>query len=315
MSRLSEVTDIAIYTRLFDNEAFWRPVMVQIAQRHGLPAAALQRCPTGSAIVYRCAGAILKLFAPFWPEEMQRERLGLRACAQLPIPVPELWHEGCFEDWDYLILQELPGVSLGTLWADLPAVEQGRLLSQAAEIMLALHAQRLPDNPYLGLAWPDFVQQQVQTFAHQQRAKGLAAHWVEPLDQWLQSHFSCLLETSPVLLHSDLTEDHFLVQEQGGHWQVTGLIDFGDLMQGHRVYEFGAPLVFYTRGKPRLRQHFVQQYGLPLDPETENQLFAALLVHRFVNIPWYLKHLCPPDIQDVNALKHFFCGLNENSQQ
>ncbi len=315
MAHLPHVPDISTYSRLFLQNDVWWPAVAEIAQSHGLPTEQLQRCPTGSAIVYRCAGRILKLFAPFWPEESERERLGLSRCAALEIPVPMLYGEGQYQGWDYLILEELPGISLGEVWADLAVPQQRALLTQAADIMQALHGLTVPHDSALEPAWSDFVQQQMQHFAAQQQAKGLSDAWLRPLVHELRTHAPSLLETRPVLLHSDLTEDHFLVQEHNGHWQITGLIDFGDLMQGHFLYEFGAPLVFYTRGKPALRRHFLQQYGLPLNRQTEDQLFAALLLHRFVNIPWYLEHLCPPDIQDVKALKHFFCGLNESSQQ
>lgn len=308
---LPHVPDIASYSDLFGQEAVWLPAITAIARAHHLPTEQLKRCPTGSAIVYRCAGRILKLFAPFWPEESERERLGLSRCAALDIPVPTLYDQGQYQGWDYLILEELPGVSLGAVWADLTVSQQQDLLTQAAAIMKALHRLTVPEPFALEPAWPDFVQQQMQRFAVQQQAKGLSDAWVHPLAQELQTHAPSLLATRPVLLHSDLTDDHFLVQAQDGHWQITGLIDFGDLMQGHFLYEFGAPLVFYTRGKPALRRHFVQQYGLPLNTQTEDQLFAALLLHRFVNIPWYLQHLCPPGIQDVKALKHFFCGLGD----
>lgn len=309
MAHLPHVPDISSYSRLFRQNDVWWPAIAEIAQSHGLPTEHLQRCPTGSAIVYRCAGRILKLFAPFWPEESERERLGLSRCAALDIPVPMLYGEGQYQGWDYLILEELPGISLGEVWADLAVPQQQALLTQAADIMQALHGLTVPHDSALEPVWPDFVQQQMQHFAVQQQEKGLSDAWIRPLVQELETHAPSLLETSPVLLHSDLTDDHFLVQAQDGHWQITGLIDFGDLMQGHFLYEFGAPLVFYTRGKPALRRHFVQQYGLPLNTQTEDQLFAALLLHRFVNIPWYLQHLCPPDIQDVKALKSFFCGL------
>lgn len=309
MTLLPEVPDFSTYETLFKQNELWLPVMQHLCRQHGLPASELQRCSTGSAIVYRCAGHILKLFAPIWPGECAREVLGLSACHSLPVSVPELTGSGQCENWDYLIMQELPGHSLGDLWPTLPTAAQQPLLVQMADIMRALHSLPLPQQGDLGPDWPGFVSTQCAGFARQQLARGLSAAWTEALHDWLHAHLSRLPESASVLLHSDLTDDHFLVQEIQGQWRITGLIDFGDLMQGHPWYEFGAPLVFYTRGRPDLRRQLLKAYGLTLSPELGEALFVVLLLHRFVNIPYYLRHWCPPDIQTAEQMQQFFCGL------
>lgn len=309
MPLLPEVSDFESYESLFKQNQIWLPVMRQLCQQHGLPASELQRCPTGSAIVYRCAGRILKLFAPLWPEEFQRERLGLNSCQGLNIPVPELHDSGQYEGWNYLIIQALPGISLGEVWKTLPQSQQEALLQQAGEIIQALHRLPLPQDAALGPGWPAFVKAQCEGFVQNQTARGLDARWTAELKSWLQEHISSLPEMPPVLLHSDLTGDHFLAQEVQGQWRITGLIDFGDLMQGHPLYEFGAPLIVYTRGRPDLRRRLLTAYGLQPTAELGEALFAALLLHRFLNMPAYLKHWCPPEIQSVKQLQQFFCGL------
>lgn len=309
MQRLPEIPDFETYNSLFKQDEIWLPVMQQLCQQHGLPASELQRCTLGSAIVYRCAGRILKLFAPLWPEECERERLGLASCQGLHIPVPELYGSGQCEGWDYLIIQELPGVSLGAVWKTLPSAQQEALMQQAGDIMRALHQLPLPQGAAVGPGWPAFVQAQSEGFVQNQSARGLDARWTADLNSWLQAHLSCLPDMAPVLLHSDLTGDHFLAQEVQGQWRITGLIDFGDLMQGHPLYEFGAPLIVYTRGRQDLRHRLLTAYGLKPTPELGEALFVALLLHRFLNLPAYLKHWCPPEIQSVAQLQQFFCGL------
>jgi len=309
---LPPVPDLKTYRELFAQDALWLPVMQVLCERHGLPASELQRCNLGSAIVYACQGRILKLFAPLWPEEFPRERLGLEACAHLSVPVPRLEAVGQLENWDYLIMQQLPGVSLGELWPQLKLPEQLKLLQQAGQIMRELHSLPPPPSPWTSQPWPEFVQTRLQAFAQQQRELGLSEAWIAQLLEWLQQHASALPLAESVLLHSDLTGDHFLVEQRQGDWQITGLIDFGDLMGGHWLYEFAAPLVFYTRGQPLLRHALLRAYGL--EPATwpadlENHLLAAILLHRFVNIPYYLKHFCPAETQSLADLQAFFCSL------
>ncbi|MBF2054070.1 MAG: aminoglycoside 3'-phosphotransferase/choline kinase family protein [Candidatus Sericytochromatia bacterium] len=285
MPLLPEISDFKTYESLFKQDEIWLPVMQQLCRQHGLPASELQRCTLGSAIVYRCAGRILKLFAPLWPEEFQRERLGLASCQALSIPVPRLFESGQYEGWDYLIIQALPGVSLGEVWKTLPQTQQYSLMQQAGEIMRALHRLPLPQDEALGAGWPAFMKAQSEGFVQNQTARGLDARWTAELNRWLQTHLSRLPEMPPVLLHSDLTGDHFLAQEVQGQWRITGLIDFGDLMQGHPLYEFGAPLIVYTRGRQDLRHRLLTAYGLEPTPELGEALFTALLLHRFLNMP------------------------------
>lgn len=309
---LPDIPDLKTYNECFEQDELWLLAMQALCERHGLPAEQLKRCTLGTAIVYACAGRILKLFAPIWPEEYQRERLGLEACASLTVTVPRLEAAGQIEKWDYLIMEQLPGVSLGEIWPQLTQAEQIPLMQQAGQIMQAMHAVPLPQSPWTTLPWAEFVQTRLQAFAQQQRERGLSEAWIAQFLSWLQVHCQTLPVAEPVLLHSDLTHDHFLVEQHQGSWKITGLIDFGDLMSGHRLYEFAAPLICYTRGQPVLRQHLLSAYGLTPDlwlPDLENHLLAMILLHRFVNIPAYLKHYCPPDIQTVADFQAFFCSL------
>ena len=58
------------------------------------------------------------------------------------------------------------------------------------------------------------------------------------------THKHLILETEMILLHCDLTHDHFLISPKKDspttaqdYWQLTGLIDFGDAMNAHPLYK------------------------------------------------------------------------------
>lgn len=299
--------------------------MQSIAQHHGLSISALQRMKTGSAIVYACDESILKLFCPYWPEEYAREELGLDYfSAHLSVPVPKIVGRGQVEDWPYLIMQRLPGQAMGPIFGQLQANEQRSLMQQLGTLMaemLALSQTRPLDKVFkaeklkqIQQPWPEFVAQRLSTFALQQAREGLDDVWIKPLDAFLKQQASQLPGPEPLpLLHCDLTEDHLMVEQRQGQWQITGLIDFGDAMCTHPLYDFGAPLVFYAHGRPDLRRALLQAYGFvesELNPELERRLWTALLLHRFADIPYFL-HLAEADWAhgNIKALQAYYCSL------
>ena len=185
--------------------------------------------------------------------------------------------------------------------------------------MEQLHAQPASSDPAFALDWPDFVQQRCQRFAQQQRQNGLADRWAERLEHWLLEHIETLPHTPSKLLHCDLTSDHFLVSPHPGsdpgaadYWRLSGLIDFGDAMNGHPLYEFCAPFVSLTQGQTQLRRQFLLAYGFTADElnaDLSQQLFCTLLLHRFLNIPYYFKVFFESEPTSIKALSDYFCGL------
>ena len=113
----------------------------------------------------------------------------------------------------------------------------------------------------------------------------------------------------PVLLNADVTDEHILVSERGGRWELTGFIDFGDAMLGHPFYDFVAPGCCITHGSPRLQRAMLLAYGFSedqLDATLAAQLMAYTLVHRFANIPHLVKLL---DSQQPTSLQDLKRGL------
>ena len=317
INTIFEIDSLQTYREVFKQEELWLPWMKEICRRHDLPVTELQRQQTGSAIVYATGGCMIKFFAPLWPEEFVREQIGLAHFQQLDdMPVPRLHASGQIENWQYLIIEQLPGVMIHQVWKILELSERLGLMAQVGELMAQLQALPAPEHPAIAQDWQVFVQQQCQGFVKHQTEAGLSQEWAESLQAWLLEQVPQLPALSSRLLHCDLTHDHFLVQQQQGQWRITGLIDFGDAMLAHPYYEFAAPLVFLTgnqtNGDVALRHSLLRAYGFAeaeLGPELENHLWSCILLHRFVNVAWYLRHLCPPEITTPEALQRFFCAL------
>lgn len=180
--RLPEVPDFGAYRQIYLDAEIWLPAMQEICQRHHLPLSELQRLPTGSAVVYECAGQVIKLFAPLWPEEYARENLGLEFFAQkLFVQTPEPLASGYLDQWPYLIMRKLPGVALGQIWAQLPQAEQVdlalqmgtllqsiRKLGEAAEFEYFSSSQSTDasDAQRQFQTWSDYVQSACKTSPH-----------------------------------------------------------------------------------------------------------------------------------------------------
>jgi len=64
-----------------------------------------------------------------------------------------------------------------------------------------------------------------------------------------------------VLLHTELLDEHVLVEERGGRYELSGLIDFADGRVGPAEYDFPAPVEFLFRGQPGLLGFFLRAYG------------------------------------------------------
>lgn len=300
------------YEKIYKKD-IWQPFMEEICKRHHLPIHELKRQKTGSAIVYESAGRIIKLYAPLWPEEVHRERLGLSHCTGLDLPIPDLEFEGKLENWDYIVMEKLAGVMLRDVWKELDAESKMNLVGDAASIIKSFHELPDIDDPWINLDWNEFLVKQKQNFPLQQKKMGLKEPWIEIFSQWLNEHALNIPYSEPRLLHCDLHHDHFLVDRQKGKWKVTGLIDFADAMKCHYLYEFGAPLVFITAGNIELKRAMLLGYGFnenELNEELENHLFASILLHRFTNVPWYIKNILPKPIEHLNDLKNYLCQLN-----
>ena len=92
------------------------------------------------------------------------------------------------------------------------------------------------------------------------------------------------LEFRPVLLNSDITDDHILISRLHGKWKVTGIIDFGDAMMGHPHYEFIAPLLCFAAGEPQLSRALVESYGESFSASLSDRLLTYCLLHKYAKL-------------------------------
>ena len=279
------------YRLIYRDADVWLPAMRVICQRHGLDATQLEFAPPGTHVVFQVRpDRYIKLFAPPWRKDFVPEWLVLRRLSeQLDLPVPRLVAEGTVEDWPYVIVTAVEGVPLCKVWHSMDLSDREHIAASCGGLMAALHAVPTKGLEAIAVDWPTFVESQIQGCTEHLIRSGLDEGWMRAVLEFLDN-LPPLFEPGfrPVLLSADVTDEHILVSQRGGRWELAGFLDFGDAMLGHPHYEFVAPGCCVTRGSPRLQRAMLLAYGYSedqLDRTLARQLMAYTLLHRFVNVP------------------------------
>jgi len=267
------------YRQVYSDTAIWLPAMKAIAARHGLEGSELRRATLGTNVVFRTQRHILKLFSGLWRKDYIAEYEALRHVQGLP--TPQIVAVGELEGWPYLVLTVVPGIPAQAVWGHLDQSSQAGIIETLGGMLGQLHAH----SPVAALAtdWPAFLGDRLATWEDHHQVEGQWRGWIEArVSGFAEPPFS------PVLLNADITEDHLLLSERGGRWEVTGLIDFGDAKMGHPYYEFAAPFAFYTFGCPRLSRLLVESYGLSLSAEVMDRMTTYCLLHEYGRLGQFL---------------------------
>jgi hygromycin-B 7''-O-kinase len=290
--------DAAAYDALHRDDALLARGVQEIARRHGLAPDGAARFPDGSLPVYAVGPAhVLKLYPPCYAHERAIERAGLEAVdGRLGIPTPRVEATGAVDGWRYVLMSRLHGENLAQAWPRIATADRERLMEALGRALAALHAVDASGHDVPRPSWPAFVAEQTETATARQRARGLDDRWVDQIPEFLAS--VALPSDSPSeLLHTEIMREHLLVRETGEGWALSGLFDFEPSMQGAADYEFASVGIFTTCGEPSLLRRLLLAYGKPADElgdDLSRRFLAYALLHRYSNLPWYLRRLPPP---------------------
>ncbi len=216
--------------------------------------------------------------------------------ALAPVATPELLHAGELDGWPYLVMTRLPGASLEDVWPGAAAGEQSQLLAQIGALIARVHA--LDPGPIAAISprWDDFLAAQRAGCVARHTRLGLPAPLLAELDAYLDRVAPAIPRaTAPVILTGEYTPANLLVTGRADRWQLTGLIDFGDVWCGAPDYDLLGPATFLAAGDPtRLRALLVARGYSPgaLVPALRDRLMALLLLHRHSDLD---TQLCIPD--------------------
>jgi hygromycin-B 7''-O-kinase len=256
-------------------------------KRHGLTTEPCVRVLDGSHILFRVGkDHMVKLYCPLFPRDFPAERLTLRALrGRTSLPTPVLQAEGRLDGWPYLVMSRLPGRKLGAVWKRLELEERVRLCGEIGAFMAELRGLASDGLEGLALDWPRFVREQ--------KGRSVTKHHHRSVPEALLRQIPDYLRTAPplygpgfrpVLVLSDLTDEHFLVVKRRGRWELAGCIDFGDARLGHPLYEYVSPAIDIAGGEPEPLMALLLASGLrprDLTPSLRHRLMAYTLLHEY----------------------------------
>jgi len=159
----------------------------------------------------------------------------------------------------------------------------------------------------LTIDWPDFVETRMAARVEQLRHSTLGAEWPLAATRLFESQITSLKEPfDPVLLCADLTDEHVMLCRRDREWRFSGVIDFGDAMVGHPLYEFAAPACSITHDDPALLTELLLAYGFTGADLTEaltERLLAYTLLHRYIDIQELVAMLGTDRVDTLDRLR------------
>jgi hygromycin-B 7''-O-kinase len=268
--KLPQEIDSATYWRDVYKQPlpFWQQALQTIVAVHQLPAQQWSRAALGRNIVFLSPTVVVKLGPPMWPGEMPREVAALQFVAgRLPVTTPRLLATGTLGGWDYLVQERLPGTNLRDLWPDLDDQVRARVAHQHGELMAAIHSLPLHDAPAdLHFDWAAMLAEQHECCARDMREAGVVMALVDQVDAYLAATPWSIEQGESALVHGDLDRLNFLASEIDGVWEITGVVDWGDVKIGPPSHEFISPGIHMYRDNRAELLRWYQGYAL-LRPE------------------------------------------------
>jgi hygromycin-B 7''-O-kinase len=290
--------------RLSNFEAFraWRadasqclPAALDIARHHGLPHRDTKLFLTGTNLVVALDhGLVLKIFPPLLRAQFTSERASLSQLrGRVSVPIPEIVLEGERDQWPYLVITRLHGIIGKDAWPALPEDQKERVLGQIGATIAEV--QRVPVGELSGIEprWDRFMRGQIEGCRARHQRLGLPQKYLDGLDDLLGDAATLIPMDAPlVILTGEYIPENFLLSDEAGDWNLSGLIDFGDVMTGWGEYDLLGPSAFMTAGMPRRVRSLFAGFGYSntdINPTLQRRLLALLLLHRHSDP---VRHIC-----------------------
>ena len=285
---------------MFRDEGHWHPWVHAALAAAGLPPAVELRAGTpGTFPTYLTGtGLVVKLFAEVEDGGAchDAEVLAAEALRGSGLPVPavvadgELYPDASGWRWPFLVTEEAPGVPLAAVSEELSVAARRTLAEDVGAFLRTLHALPPPTG-----SWDAFLT--VLERRHRQvphddltRHGHLAPHLLEEIPAFLERYpdearFDAT--QPPAFLHADLHRDHLFVDPATGH--LRSVIDWGDVLEGDRWYDFGALVTGSFHADPAMTATCYEAYGERPDPHVQ---LARVLLHG-----WDLFDAVPDDVR------------------
>lgn len=287
---LNSINSFEEFEQLKLSSTFFEKVMEEILTNHHFPLKPLALFSEGTNIVFSYDNnLVIKLYPPFHQDQFESERLVLRALEKkLSIDAPSIRYEGDIADWPYIIMTQLDGTLLETLWPTLDHNNKLVIIREIGALIKEVHSLPTTGLESIDCHWTNFINNQIKHCVAHHQTKNLPIPLLEQIPAYIEEIDKTLSPIDkPVLLTGEYTPMNFLVTQLDGVWHLSGLIDFGDTMLGHCQYDLLGPGAFLIQGNKELLSTFLSAYGyLPneLNSELSHKLTALMLLHKYSNL-------------------------------
>jgi hygromycin-B 7''-O-kinase len=209
------------------------------------------------------------------------------------VPIPEIVLEGERDQWPYLVITRLSGVIGKEAWPALPEHQKERVLGQIGATIAEVQRAPLGKLSRIEPRWDQFMRGQIEGCRARHTRLGLPQKYLDGLDDFL-GHATRLIpmDAAPVILTGEYIPENFLLSDDAGDWNLSGLIDFGDVMTGWGEYDLLGPSAFMTAGMTRRVHSLLAGFGysrMDLNPSLQRRLMALMLLHQHSDP---LRHIC-----------------------
>lgn len=309
---LTSINSFEEFEQLKLNSTMFEEVMEEILANHHLPLKPLELFSEGTNIVFSYDNnLVIKLYPSFHQDQFESERLVLRALeSNLSIETPSIRYEGEITGWPYIIMTQLDGTLLETLWLTLDHDNKLAIMREIGALIKEVHSLPTKGLESIDCHWTSFIKHQIKHCVAHHQVKKFPGSLLEQIPAYIEQVDKTLSQIDkPVLLTGEYTPMNFLVTQIDGVWHVSGLIDFGDTMLGHYQYDLLGPGAFLIQGNKELLSAFLNAYGyLPneLNSELSHQLTALMLLHKYSNLEvqvripdWKNKVTSLKDLEDL----------------
>lgn len=262
----------------------------EIIERRRLLEAPLKLFSEGTNIVFSYGdNTVIKIFPPCHLDQFKSEILVLKHLQdKLSIKTPTINYEGEIFGWSYIIMSQLDGTLLETLWDTMNHDNKMIIIQELGALIREVHTLPTAGLEAIDCHWDRFIHKQITECRERHRSVGLPNTLVEKIPSYLNTTKDSLVKIEkPVLLTGEYTPMNFLVKQTHGVWHIDGLIDFGDSMLGLPEYDLLGPGAFLIQGDKSLLKEFLISYGYAsnmLTPTLSHQLMALMLLHKYSNL-------------------------------
>ncbi len=278
------------WSATFNDVRLWRPVVDAICAREGIAYGRIETPESNTNAVFILDRSVaIKIYSPFWTEFPFERGLMELLARDAEVPVPAIRAAGVFRDrtdWSYLAMQFCAGRPLDALQPELARQALLDMASETGRIVKRLHAVDTASLAAVdkGESWDALVNRRRRRALPELVDRDLIAPAVVPELETLLDDAMAAARTAPrVVVHGDLNAEHLLLDERGGKWTVSGLIDFGDARIGVPDYEWMPLWLGLCKRDAGMMRAILQAYDPALleDGRLGRRIAAWTLLHDF----------------------------------